>query len=299
MSVGARIAAGFLAGLVLIAAIGLSAYVSTQRLIEQNRSVAHTYEVVKDLEHALSALKDAETGQRGFILTGEDRYLEPYDAAAGEIQHDIDALIELTRDNPVQQESLQQIEKLSAAKLAELRETIELRKKSGLDPALAIVRSDRGKQIMDQLRVVVAEMEQRERRLLDQRKEAAAASANRSIQTVSLWMPLGLLLLAIVAVVLMRTVRFGGSPAMPIASRKKWSGIAVRYASAVVIVAVATVLRMRLADAFGSSAPVPYVFPRRPLGGSHWRRRSGNRGHTPLVAGGRLLVLSTVWPVQH
>ena len=67
------------------------------------------------------SLKDAETGQRGFVLTGEERYLEPYHAAIGEIQHDIDALADLTRDNPAQQESLQQVRKLADAKLAELR----------------------------------------------------------------------------------------------------------------------------------------------------------------------------------
>ena len=86
-------------GLVIIVAIGASAYVSTQRLLEANRRVTHTHEVIEDLEHVLSVLKDAETGQRGFVLTGEERYLEPYNAAAGEIQHDIDALAALTRDN--------------------------------------------------------------------------------------------------------------------------------------------------------------------------------------------------------
>ena len=86
MSIGAKIGAGFAVGLVIIVAIGVSAYVSTQRLIEENRRVTHTHEVIEGLEHVLSVLKDAETGQRGFILTGEERYLEPYNAATGEIQ---------------------------------------------------------------------------------------------------------------------------------------------------------------------------------------------------------------------
>ena len=92
MSTGAKIGAGFAVGLAIIVAIGASAYVSTQRLLEANRWVTHTHEVIEGLEHVLSLLKDAETGQRGFVLTGEQQYLEPYNTAAGEIQHDIDAL---------------------------------------------------------------------------------------------------------------------------------------------------------------------------------------------------------------
>ena len=68
------------------------------------------------------SLKDAETGQRGFVLTGEERYLEPYHAATGEVHHDIDALADLTRDNAAQQEGLRQVRKLADAKLAELRQ---------------------------------------------------------------------------------------------------------------------------------------------------------------------------------
>ena len=60
---------------------------STQHLIEANRWVVHTHEVIEGLEDVLSVLKDAETGQRGFVLTGQQRYLEPYNAAASQLQH--------------------------------------------------------------------------------------------------------------------------------------------------------------------------------------------------------------------
>ena len=90
--------------------------------------------------------------------------------------HDIDTLVELTRDNAAQQESLRQVQKLADAKLAELRETIQLRRKSGLEAALPVILADRGKKIMDELRDVVAEMQAREQQLLEQRNEAANAS---------------------------------------------------------------------------------------------------------------------------
>ena len=136
MNVGAKISAGFAVGLMMIATIGVSAYMSTQRLIEANRWVTHSHEVIEGLEHILLLLKDAESSQLGFVLTGEEGYLEPYRAATGQIQHDIDALGVLTRDNTVEQEGLQQVHKLSDAKLAELRETIQLRRTSGREAVL-------------------------------------------------------------------------------------------------------------------------------------------------------------------
>jgi PAS domain S-box-containing protein len=254
MSVGSKIGVAFALGLVLLAAVGGTAYVSTQYLLEANRWVVHTHEVQEKLEDLLSAHLDAETGQRGFIITGQNRYLEPYNAATRRIQQDIDALVSLTRDNANQQESLQQVRKLSDAKLAELRETIRLRKESGLNGALRTILTDHGKKIMDGLRSVVAEMAAREQKLLDERTATAEASASRTIWTIGVWMPLALLVLAVAAVVLMRTVRFGG-PRVPTTTRgRTWGGIAIRYASAVVIVAVAVVLRTRLMDAFG---PLP------------------------------------------
>ena len=205
MTIGTKIGAAFAVGLAIILAVGTHAYVSTQRLIEANRWVTHTHEVIEDLEHALSVLKDAETGQRGFVLTGEERYLEPYNTADKQYHRDIDALTSLTADNPAQQTGLQQVHKLADAKMAELQETIELRRKSGLEAALPVILTDRGRKIMDDLRGAIAEMETRERQLLEERNDVANASANRSIWTIVVWMPIALLVLAIAAVVLMRT----------------------------------------------------------------------------------------------
>ena len=251
MSMGAKIGAGFAVFLAIIVAIGVRAYVDTQRLLEANRWVTHTHEVIEGLDRVLSVLKDAETGQRGFVLTGEERYLEPYNAAAGQIEHEIKTLTALTRDNAAQQESLQQVRKLADAKLAELQETIQLRRKSGLQAAVPVILTDRGKKIMDELRGVLAEMRDREQRLLDERNAVADAVANRTVATVSVWVPIALLALAIAAVVLMRSVRFGGSAAPRETPGRKWGGIAVRYASAVMIVAVAAALRWRLEASFG------------------------------------------------
>ncbi len=251
MTTGAKIGIGFAAGLMIILAIGVSAYVNTQRLLEANRWVTHTHAVIEDLEHVLLVLTDADTRQRGFVITGEERYLEPHLGAAEQVRHDIDALADLTRGNADQEKSLRQVRELADAKLALLEETTQLRRKSGLEATLPLLLTDRDKKLMDGLRAVVAEMEDREQKLLGQRNEAARISADRTIGTITVWMPVALLALGVAAVVLMRTVRFGGPVAPPVMPGRKWAVIALHYASAVAVVAVAAGLRWRLQDSFG------------------------------------------------
>ena len=234
--------------------VGGSAYVSTQHLLEANRLVIHTHEVQEKLEDVLSAHLDAETGQRGFIITGEERYLGLTTRASAGSQQDIDTLASLTRDNASQQESLQQVRKLSDAKLAELRETIRLRRESGLKAALPVILTGRCKKIMDDLRGVVGQMKAREQTLLNEQTAAAQAVASHVIWTIAVWIPLALVVLAVAAIVLVRTVRFGGPAPWPSTAGQAWAGIAIRYGFAVISVAVAAVLWQRLAESFG---PLP------------------------------------------
>ena len=261
MSTGTKIGAVSAIGLAIIVFLGITAYLSTQQLLEANRLVIHAHEVIEDLDHILLALDDAETSQRGFVLTGEERYLEPYHAAAGQVQHDIDVLADLTHDNPAQQENLHQVQKDAAARLAELEDTIELRKELGLQAALEIILTDWGKKVMDDLRGKVAAMKAREQKLLDERNDEANKSAKRTLWTIVGWVPLGLLVLAVAAVILLRTVRFGGPAALPGVPRMKWGGIAIRYAAAVIFVAVAVILRMKLQDAFGTLPVFITLYP--------------------------------------
>ena len=106
----------------------------------------HTHIVIQELERLLSGIKDAETGQRGYLLTGEEKYLEPYDAALGLIHTNLHRLEQLTLDNPSQQQRLARIQTLIMEKTAELKQTIELRRTQGLTAALAVVGTDAGKE---------------------------------------------------------------------------------------------------------------------------------------------------------
>src|SRR5271157_5152753 len=243
MSTGTKLGAGFALGMVIIVAIAIHTQVLMQQLSEANRWVVHTHQVLEGLERFVSLLKDAESGQRGFLLTGDGRYLEPYTMASGQLPRELDALFALTGDDPAQQESLQRARKLADAKLAELDETIQLRRKSGPQAALQVVRSDRGKLIMDDLRAVVNEMETREQELLEARSGSVNVVSRRTLRTIAFVMPLALLAIAIAVVALIRNLRFLGPDPRPVTPGGKWPGIALKYISAAILVAVAAVLR--------------------------------------------------------
>ena len=106
LTLGTKISIGFLLAVVLLAVISVIAYRNTQTLIETDRWVVHTHEVLTTLEVTLSQLKDAETGQRGYVITGNEQYLEPYQAARRELPQRIARLRILTMDNPSQQQHL-------------------------------------------------------------------------------------------------------------------------------------------------------------------------------------------------
>ena len=135
---------------------GLIAYSNIQQLRSNNARVVHTHSVLVGADELLSTVQDAETGQRGFLLTGDPRYLQPYDRAVAALDLRIDGLLELTRDNPRQTANIGQLRRHVDAKTAELRQTIALRRAGDREAALAIVTTDRGKQEMEAIREQVA-----------------------------------------------------------------------------------------------------------------------------------------------
>jgi len=183
---GKKIAAGFALSFVLLAGIGAVAYRSINTLAQNSRSVAHTHDVLEHLAVVLSLLKDAETGQRGYVITGDESFLEPYQAAGIALPKTIVGLRDLTSDNPTQQNRIAQAEPFIASKLAELKQTIDLRRGGQLDQATTIVKNQDGKKAMDQLRRVIGEMESEERDLLRQRAGDVDATVTGATWTILL-----------------------------------------------------------------------------------------------------------------
>ncbi len=159
---------GLLAGFpVLLLIVGVT-FLSDKEQEEVFRWVSHTHEVLHSLSSVLTTIKDAETGQRDFLLTGEGIHLEPYTNAVKQLDGSIKEVRRLTLDNPGRQTRLDKAELLIKEKLKELSETISLWKSEGPEATIRVVATGTGG--MEQLRAIIVEMEAQETRLLEERE---------------------------------------------------------------------------------------------------------------------------------
>jgi methyl-accepting chemotaxis protein len=184
MTIGKRIAAGFGLTLLILLAIGTVSYRSTAKLIETSRWVTHTHTVLERLTTVLSLLNDVETGERGYIITGKEDFLEPYRAALGSVDGTLHDLRELTADNPRQQRRLAALEPVVASVLAWTKESVEARREKGFEAAMQRVASGTGKRMMDDIRQRVREMKDEEDRLLEERAAEAHATAGATFNAI-------------------------------------------------------------------------------------------------------------------
>ncbi|MDB6113863.1 MAG: multi-sensor signal transduction histidine kinase [Lacunisphaera sp.] len=178
-------AIGFVLALLLLLVMGGAVLRSTRALIRDSRQVTHTHEVLEKLGGTLSAMQDLETGGRGYLLTGDPRFLEPYlpaPAAAARLQLE---LRRLTADNAVQQRRLDQLEALINRKISSTEQQIKLREQGDTAGAHAAVVSGEGKRVMDGIRQGVAEMEKEERRLLQERQASTETSTRLTMLTLA------------------------------------------------------------------------------------------------------------------
>ncbi len=137
---------------------------------EKLKWVNHTHEVIIETKYFLSKLQDAETGQRGYLLTKNIAYLEPYHASVSNIAYHFKILKRLTSDNPIQQKRLESIKKVMQLKLDELNETVKLIQENHYAKSLEIVNQNKGKKYMDNIRNVLTDFVNTENLLLEQRK---------------------------------------------------------------------------------------------------------------------------------
>jgi PAS domain S-box-containing protein len=159
----------------------------------------HTRQVLLDLSEAESLIKDAETGQRGFLYTGDLKYLVPYNDAVSKVSSEIDAVAKLTADNPRQQYSIVSLRTQTDAKLSELAETVALYRAGKQDEARKLVLADTGLNTMNNIRAIVAQMKNEEAALEASRQADYQKSIRLTITCIyltSILAAIGLILLA-------------------------------------------------------------------------------------------------------
>jgi len=188
-SVRKKIVLGYAIAILFIVLISSIYYRCLLKLQSAEDQLHRSHLVLSAQANLIACLKDAETGQRGFLITGENKYLKPFNRARKEIDGNLSALADLIQNDASRQESLKSVKQLIAQKFAELDATIDARRTKGSDAAFKIVATDLGYSIMDAIRREIDQMDAAENLLLV--KHAAGSrhifkQSNNHILTASL-----------------------------------------------------------------------------------------------------------------
>jgi len=189
----------FALAITLILGTGSLLYSSFSTLIDSNRSVKHTLETISALDHLLTHLNELETGPRGYVITGEKNFLNPYFKALAPdgIEQHLGELRQLNTHNPAQQGYLASLYPLIAKKIQFMQKVVALRKQGGFDAAQALIATDVGNSTMEEIRHLIERMRQRETVLLHQRSSVASASLQNSIFSITAGGAISALLLSL------------------------------------------------------------------------------------------------------
>src|SRR3989475_5345243 len=180
-SVEDAIASGLWVALGTLALLSASDYWSTRTFLATSEGVNHAHEVVEQLDHLLAEKTDAETGQRGYLITGSVRYLAPHEQATARVADTLHAIRVLTADDAEQQERLNRLVPEVASRLKIMRETMDVYDQQGFAAARQHVLTDRAKNAMDGIRELVDEMQRAERTVLVDRSSAAHTGARLTL----------------------------------------------------------------------------------------------------------------------
>ncbi|HLE24669.1 MAG TPA: CHASE3 domain-containing protein, partial [Thermodesulfobacteriota bacterium] len=180
LPLGWKINLGFGFALLILSIISLFSYISTTELIRTINTNQQVQKVSENLEYAFSMLKDAESSQRGYTITGEESYLETYKVAIVSIDQAIKNLRELTADSPDGRQRLSTLEPMISEKLELVKERIELRKNEGFEAAAQAIKTGEGKRTMDEIRKVITEWENKQNVLLKHQSKAMQASVQNA-----------------------------------------------------------------------------------------------------------------------
>lgn len=170
--------AAFGTALALLVFINVLLFVSLDKNTQQDRYVVHTYRVLKTSNALFSAIKDAETAQRGYILTKDTSFLTPYHHSIAVKNRLLVQLDKLIKDNKVQQQRLKHIKSLIHQKYRFVEKSLFTLRQSGSEQTIDLVNKGEGKMIMDQLRLAFQKFNTHENRLLKQRTYEAQKSVN-------------------------------------------------------------------------------------------------------------------------
>jgi methyl-accepting chemotaxis protein len=206
LTIGTKIYSGYLLAIAVIVFFGMTAYMNTEKLLTESKMVTQR-NVVKNLISSFSsALKDAETGQRGYIITGDDNFLEVYFQGKDSVSLKFRQLQELTVNNAKQVKQTEKLKPLIDTRIARLEEIIQLRKNKGFEAVGNSVIMGVGKQVMDEIRVILNDMTIEEESLLIGQTASMNATSKRTNLSIALGLPLAAVLLALIGFFITRDI---------------------------------------------------------------------------------------------
>jgi methyl-accepting chemotaxis protein len=203
---GRKIAVGFAVAFALLVAIGTVAYHGIETITKTSHWVAHSQAVRDHIQKIVADMNDIETSQRGFIITGEESFLNSYQPGIESVRSELKTLRELTSDNPNQQKRIDALEPLIDARLALLKLHIEQRRSSGLQTAANDIKSGQGEKLMDNIGQITGQMMNEENELLKRRADEVR-SASEGANAAIIWGTLiCLLFVTVTGIVLTRSL---------------------------------------------------------------------------------------------
>jgi PAS domain S-box-containing protein len=190
----------------LVFLIGALAYDRARDVVADVREVNRSHAVIETADALLTRAVDAETGQRAYLLTGEETFLDPYTGARTEIDQYLGMLRQLTRDDAAQAARLNTIEALVPVRFALLDTAIELRRGGATSAAVDKERLLAGKRTMDQMRAAVASLQTHESGLLEERTSAEARSVRNASILIAIAAVMAILISALINLTFSRAV---------------------------------------------------------------------------------------------
>jgi PAS domain S-box-containing protein len=176
-STAEKVNAGFVIALGVVTLIGVASITGIQRFAGTTRDVNETHDALTDLQSVLLSLSDAESAQRGYLVTGDAAYLEPIDSLTSRSIGQIHALREKTYSDAAQQHRLSVLAALVAARIRLVYEVADLRREAGIEAAAEDVRAGQGRVIMDSIQALAGDFERQELQRLEGRSRTAARNA--------------------------------------------------------------------------------------------------------------------------
>ncbi|MET0759797.1 MAG: CHASE3 domain-containing protein, partial [Flavobacterium sp.] len=177
MTLGRKIIIGFAACAVVLIAVAIFTFKNSEKYIASNSMVNHSNLVLSEFEQILVSSVDAESGTRGFVITGNDDFLQSYSEANSKVMEHLNKARELTKDNPNQQKNIEELEEQVKLRVTHLNRSIELRKEN-FEKAKEIVASGEGKQIQENIVKIVNRAKEIEQTLLVERKQTSEDDAS-------------------------------------------------------------------------------------------------------------------------